>query len=118
VTNWTRALPLYSPGQLSELNSWNTTTAFTPSESSANNALGLLNRSDAAREEAMMRTANIITTRSHCYRIVCAGEVIDAAGVTIARTQQEKVIFFRCTWDAATGELVSVKPQTLYVRSL
>jgi len=118
VTDWKRALPLYSPGQLSELETWGKTTAFNPSESSANNDLKLLNRSDYAREEAMMRSANLVTTRSHCYRIVSAGEVLDPAGRVLGRSVREKVIFFNCTWDAKTGELKSVKPETLYVRPL
>jgi len=118
INTWKDALPLYSPGQLSELESWNETTAFNPSENGSSNDLGLLNRSDPSREEAMMRTANLVTTRSHCYRIVVAGEVLKPSGEVLARQKQEKVIFFNCTWDATTGELKTVKPETLYVRSL
>lgn len=117
VATWKDALPLYSPGQLSELVSWNETISFIPSETSASNDLGILNRSDPSREEAMMRMANLVTTRSHCYRIVAAGEVLGPDGEILARQRQEKVIFFNCTWDPATGELKSVKPETLYVRS-
>ena len=111
-------MPLYSPGQLSELETWGKTTAFKPSESSAGNDLKLLNRSDYAREESMMRTANLVTTRSHCYRIFTAGEVIDRTGKLLARRLQENVVFFNCTWDAGTGELKTMKPEILYVRSL
>ena len=118
IADWRDALPLYSPGQLSELKSWDETTAFDPSESSSTGDLGLLNRSDSAREEAMMRTANLVTTRSHCYRIVSAGEVLAPDGEVLARRTQEKVIFFKCAWDTTTGELQSVTPETLYVRSL
>jgi hypothetical protein len=118
ITDWKRALPLFSPGQLSELQTWSKTTSFTPSENSANNDLKLLNRSDYAREEAMMRAANLVTTRSHCYRIFTAGEVLDPTGRLLARRVQENVIFFNCTWNADTGELESVKPEILYVRSL
>ena len=118
INTWKDALPLYSPGQLSELESWSETIAFNPPENSANNDLGLLNRSDPSREEAMMRTANFVTTRSHCYRIMIAGEVLGAGGEVLARRMQEKVMFFNCTWDPVTGELISVKPKTLYVRSL
>jgi hypothetical protein len=118
VNTWKDALPLYSPGQLSELESWNQPASFNPPESAAGGELGLVNRSDPSREEAMMRAANLVTTRSHCYRIVAAGEVLSPDGKTLARRRQEKVIFFNCTWDAATGELQSVKPETLYVRSL
>ncbi len=118
INTWKDALPLYSPGQLSGLESWNETTAFDPPESSSSNSLGLLNRSDPSREEAMMRTANLVTTRSHCYRIAVAGEVLGASGEVLARQKQEKVIFFHCTWDPNTGELMSVKPEILYVRSL
>jgi hypothetical protein len=118
VTDWKRAMPLYSPGQLSELETWGKTTAFKPSESSAGNDLKLLNRSDYAREESMMRTANLVTTRSHCYRIFTAGEVIDRTGKLLARRLQENVVFFNCTWDAGTGELKTMKPEILYVRSL
>jgi hypothetical protein len=118
VTDWKRAMPLYSAGQFSELETWGKTAAFSPAESSANNDLKLLNRSDYAREEAMMRTANLVTTRSHCYRVLTAGEVIDRAGKLLGRRLQENVIFFNCTWDASTGELKTVKPVILYVRSL
>jgi len=118
ITTWKDALPLYSPGQLSELESWNKTAAYDPSENKLNNDLGLLNRSDPSREEAMMRTANFVITRSHCYRIVTAGEVLEASGKVLGRRMQEKIIFFNCTWDPTTGELQSVKPETLYVRSL
>jgi hypothetical protein len=118
ITDWKRALPLYSPGQLGELETWGKTTSFSPSEDSANNDLKLLNRSDYSREEAMMRSANLITTRSHCYRILTAGEVIDRGVKVLGRRMQENVIFFNCTWDTSTGELISVKPETLYVRSL
>ena len=118
ITDWKRALPLYSTGQLSELESWSKTTSFKPSESSAGNDLKLLNRADYSREEAMMRTANLVTTRSHCYRILIAGEVLDRAGKVLARRLQENVIFFKCTWNTSSGELQSVKPEILYVRSL
>jgi len=118
ITTWKDTMPLYSPGQLSELESWNETTSFHPSESRSTGELDLLNRSDAAREEAMMRTANLVTTRSHCYRVVAAGEVLAPNGKVLGRRMLEKVIFFNCTWDATTGELESVKPETLYVRSL
>ena len=118
ITDWKRALPMYSHGQLGELEAWGKASAFNPPESGANNDLELLNRSDFSREEAMMRTANLVATRSHCYRILTAGEVIDRAGKVLGRRMQENVIFFNCTWDAGTGELKSVKPETLYVRSL
>ena len=118
IATWNDALPLYSPGQLSELESWNSNTSFNPPESNSGNDLALVNRSDSAREEAMMRSANFITTRSHCYRIVAAGEVRDSGGRVIGQQRQEKVIFFICTWDTTTGELNSVKPEILYVRSL
>lgn len=118
INTWKDALPLYSPGQLSELESWNETNAFYPPESNSSNDLALLNRSDPSREEAMMRTANLVTTRSHCYRIAVAGEILGTSGEVLARQKQEKVIFFNCTWDPITGELKSMKPKTLYVRSL
>jgi hypothetical protein len=118
ITDWKRALPLYSPGQLSELETWSKATAFKPTESSVGNDLKLLNRSGYSREEAMMRTANLVTTRSHCYRILIAGEVIDRDGKVLGRRVRVNVIFFNCTWDADTGELKSVKPEILYVRSL
>ncbi len=118
INSWKDALPLYSPGQLSELESWSQPTSFEPSESSAAGDLGLMNRSDPSREEAMMRTANLVTTRSHCYRVVAAGEALGPNGEVLARRIQENVLFFHCTWDPITGELKSVKPKTLYVRSL
>jgi hypothetical protein len=118
ITGWEEAMPIYSPGQLSELAAWNQETSFNPPESSSNNDLELLNRTNAAREEAMMRTANLVTTRSHCYRVLTAGEVLDPNGKILGRRVRENVIFFNCTWDENTGELVSVKPEILYVRSL
>jgi hypothetical protein len=118
ITDWKHALPLYSPGQLSELKAWGSATTYSPAEDSAGNELGLLNRNDSSREEAMMRTANLVTTRSHCYRIVCAGEVLATDGQVLGRSMREKVIFFKCTWDADTGELKSINPETLYARSL
>lgn len=118
IHTWKDALPLYSPGQLSELESWSEPDSFDPPESSTSSDLGLVNRSDPSREEAMMRSANLVTTRSHSYRIVAAGEVLGLDGEVLARRMQETVIFFICTWDPATGELETVKPETLYVRSL
>lgn len=118
INTWKDALPLYSPGQLSELESWSEPDSFDPPESSTSSDLGLVNRSDPSREEAMMRTANLVTTRSHSYRIVAAGEVLAPSGEVLARHMQETVIFFICTWDPTTGELETVKPETLYVRSL
>jgi len=118
ITDWKRARPLYSPGQLSELQSWIQTTSFNPSESSAGSVLQQLNRSDYAREEAMLRTAGLVTTRSHCYRILTAGEVLDPAGKVLARQLQEYVVFFNCAWDDRTGELQTVNPEILYVRTL
>lgn len=118
ISTWKEALPLYSPGQLSELKSWSETASYDPSETAASGRLGILNRNDPAREEAMMRSANLVTTRSHCYRIFTAGEVIDRAGKLLGRRLQENVIFFNCTWDTSTGELKTVKPEILYVRSL
>lgn len=118
IDTWKDAMPLYSPGQLGELESWGETASFTPMENTASGVLALLNRSDPAREEAMMRTANLVSTRSHCYRLVAAGEVLSPDGEILGRRIQEKVIFFNCTWDPDTGELLSVKPETLYARSL
>jgi hypothetical protein len=118
VKSWKDALPLYSPGQLSELKSWNDIASYTPAESTSSGVLTVLNRTDAAREEAMMRTASIVTTRSHCFRIVTAGEVLSSNGQVLARRLQENVIFFKCTWKKDTGELLTVEPQTLYARSL
>lgn len=118
ISRWEEAMPLYSPGQLSELESMNETTSYLPAESHSNGELTLLNRNDPAREEAMMRTANLVTTRSHCYRIVAAGEVLSPSGKVLGRKMQEKIIFFNCTWDATTGELESVKPEILYARTL
>ncbi len=118
VDTWKDALPLYSPGQLSEMESWNKSSSYNGTESSAPGNLGIVNRSDAAREEAMMRSVSLVTTRSHCYRIVSAGEVLSPTGQILGRRMQEKVIFFECNWDPATGELESVKPEILYVRSL
>jgi hypothetical protein len=118
ISTWKDALPLYSPGQLSELKSWNEIASYSPAETSADGVLGIVNRNDPAREEAMMRAANLITTRSHCYRIFTAGEVLDRNGKVLGRRLQENVVFFKCTWDASTGELTSVKPEILYVRSL
>lgn len=118
LETWKDAIPLYSPGQLGELESWGKVASFNPPESTANGTLALLNRSDPSREEAMMRTANLVTTRSHCYRLVAAGEVLSPNGEVLGRRIQEKVIFFNCTWDSDTGELLSVKPETLYARSL
>lgn len=118
VKSWKDALPLYSPGQLSELKSWGDLASYTPAESTSSGALALLNRTDAGREEAMMRTAGIVTTRSHCYRIVTAGEVLAKSGEVLARSLRENVVFFKCTWKKDTGELLTVEPQTLYARSL
>jgi hypothetical protein len=118
VNTWKEALPLYSPGQLSELESWAETTSFTPPENASGGVLTLLNRSSPSREEAMMRTANLVTTRSHCFRVVAAGEVLSPNGDVLGRRIEEKVIFFNCTWDPDTGELLTVQPETLYVRSL
>jgi hypothetical protein len=118
VKSWKDALPLYSPGQLSELKSWNDIASYTPAESTSSGVLTVLNRTDAAREEAMMRTASIVTTRSHCFRIVTAGEVLSSNGQVLARRLQENVIFFKCTWKKDTGELLTVEPQTLYARTL
>jgi hypothetical protein len=118
INTWKDALPLYSPGQLSELESWKKTTSFNPAESITGGVLDLLNRSDYSREEAMMRTANIVTTRSHCFRVLSAGEVLSPDGEVLGRRMMEKVIFFHCTWDPDTGELKAVKPEILYARSL
>ena len=118
ISTWKDALPLYSPGQLSELKSWNQIASYSPAETGAVGVLGVVNRNDPAREEAMMRAANLITTRSHSYRIFTAGEVLDRNGKVLGRRLQENVVFFNCTWDASTGELTSVKPEILYVRSL
>ncbi len=118
INSWKKALPLFSPGQLSDLESWNQVTSFSPIESIGSLELKLVNRSDAAREEAMMRCANLVSTRSHCYRFIVVGEVIGNDGKPLARSAQERVIFFNCKWNHFTGELESIVPEILYVRAL
>jgi hypothetical protein len=112
ISGWRDARPFTSVGHLSELEAWTDPNLFVPVEAPGDGIVAGFNRSDAGREEIFRRSAGLLTTRSHSYRVFVRGEVL-RAGVVVARCAREVAIRFECSFDPNTGELRKVTPRRL-----
>lgn len=112
VRSWRDARPFTSLGHLSELDAWVDPRTYQPGEERGDGRAAALNRSDAGREEMFCRSANLLTTQSHSYRVFVRGETL-RGGQVVARATREVLVRFTCDYDAQSGRLLKVTPQRL-----
>jgi hypothetical protein len=110
IGGWRDAQPFTSVGHLSELAAWEDGSLYVPAEAPGDGRVSALNRSDAGREEIFRRSAGLLTTRSHAYRVFVQGEVL-RGGEVVARSKREVAVRFDCRFDPQTGRLLGVVPK-------
>lgn len=128
VTDWTRARPFFSIGEISQTGVWADRMLYIPEETISDAPVGApvdqrltrTNRSDRARKEIFTRSANLLTTNSTSYRVyaigqVCCASVSDPNKITVLATVPlETSVSATPTFDAVSGALQNVAVKTLY----
>ena len=85
IASWSNALPMYTLGEISQLNSWTNTNLYQPAATllvqpttGTGETLKRLNLADSAREEVFRRSAQLFTTKGHAFRIYSIGQYLTA----------------------------------------